>query len=375
MKKLQLSMTALFAWFLLAIFSSVPAAEVSELFTAAGNGDKQSVEKLLKAGADPDERVPSGATPLIYAAQQGHNIIVGLLIDSGAEVNASVSSNVAVIGGRTALHFAAQNGKNDVVNTLIADGAKVDVRDLAGFTPLILASMVSGDKATISALVSGGANIEARNTDSATALIAAAFKGNEKAFRALLDNGADINATTKYGITPLAMAARNGNKGFVVELIRRGADVNVPNANGDTALDDVTIMQFEKKALDKKSIKRFEAIRLLLLNAGATARRTGLKYGSEYVIGKPKNITSKSLTVVTKEGSRNFLIDSKTQLCANGKSTKDPEFLGNARTVAVLVGLNERVARSINGDGMTIRIQDSELIGEIAGCEKSQGNE
>ncbi|XP_013878458.1 ankyrin repeat domain-containing protein SOWAHC isoform X2 [Austrofundulus limnaeus] len=68
-------------------------------------------------------------TALHWAAKQGHQEVVEMMLRSGADVN--IRSN----GGYTALHLASIHGHQDVVRTLIASHhAKTNIRDYHGKT-------------------------------------------------------------------------------------------------------------------------------------------------------------------------------------------------------------------------------------------------
>jgi RNA polymerase sigma factor (sigma-70 family) len=59
-----------------------------DLYTAAGMGDLQTVEKLIQEGHDVNLKDrASGFTPLMYAASAGHVDAVKLLVEQGANVN------------------------------------------------------------------------------------------------------------------------------------------------------------------------------------------------------------------------------------------------------------------------------------------------
>jgi ankyrin repeat protein len=61
-------------------------------------------------------------TALHRAAERGREEVVGLLIEKGADVDATANN------GWTPLHMAAQSGKLSVVKRLVKAGAKVDAR-------------------------------------------------------------------------------------------------------------------------------------------------------------------------------------------------------------------------------------------------------
>ena len=60
---------------------------VSPLILAARNGHQDVVKLLLDKGAEPNMADQNGDTALGYAARGGHKDVVQLLFDRGAEPN------------------------------------------------------------------------------------------------------------------------------------------------------------------------------------------------------------------------------------------------------------------------------------------------
>ena len=73
------------------------------LSLAAINGNAAMIEKLLKAGADPNERQPNGETPLMFASRNGNVDAIKVLLDHKADVNAKEK-----LRGTTAIMWAAE---------------------------------------------------------------------------------------------------------------------------------------------------------------------------------------------------------------------------------------------------------------------------
>lgn len=83
-----------------------------------------------------------------------------------------------------------------------------------------------GDLKAVKALVSKGADVQARTNDSWTPLHFAAAQGHAKIVQFLLHNNASINAKTWNRETPLHLASANDRSRVVKILLENGADVN-----------------------------------------------------------------------------------------------------------------------------------------------------
>jgi len=108
--------------------------EDEKLFKAARTGDLKGARSALRQGANPTARAERGHTPLHAAALEGHAEVAGLLIDSGADVNARTSGTKS-----TPLHSAAGGGHAEVARLLLEHGADPGARTTEGNTPRTLA--------------------------------------------------------------------------------------------------------------------------------------------------------------------------------------------------------------------------------------------
>jgi ankyrin repeat protein len=166
------------------------------------------------------------------AAMRGDKPAVRALLRQKADVNAPQAD------GATALHWAVQANDLELADLLIRAGARVSTANVAGATPLLLAS-VAGNAAMIGRLLAAGADPNAPLTRSGdTALMMASRSGMVDAVRALLDRGAKVNDPETWGGTTALMWAVSARHPQVARLlIERGADVNarsyyVPSASG-----------------------------------------------------------------------------------------------------------------------------------------------
>ena len=102
----------------------------SELVDAVRKGNLAEGERLLTAGADPNQFDPEiGNVPLEWAALYGNVNVARVLVDHGAAVKK------AGRGGFTPLHSAAFLGKPEVVELLIERGADLQARGPDGSIP------------------------------------------------------------------------------------------------------------------------------------------------------------------------------------------------------------------------------------------------
>lgn len=100
------------------------------------------MKKLIERKVDINALNPeTGTSPLMLAAALGYHNMCNILIDSGAEINASDHN------GNTPLHLAAQ-GYGDqlpILETLMQHGADVNKTNEEGFTAAMIAKRMEND--------------------------------------------------------------------------------------------------------------------------------------------------------------------------------------------------------------------------------------
>ncbi|KAI8674488.1 hypothetical protein NCS57_00346700 [Fusarium keratoplasticum] len=195
------------------------------LLWAATNGHEAVVRLLLDRGAHTEAADKDGRTPLWRAATNGDVAVVRLLLDRGAHTEAANKD------GRTPLWRAATNGDVAVVRLLLDRGAHTEAADKEGRTPLWWAT-AKGLEAVVGLLHTGAADKEGW-----TPLWRAAGRGDKAVVGLLLDRGAHTEAADKvWGLTPLAQAAARGDKAVVRLLLDRGAHTEAADQGGRTPL-------------------------------------------------------------------------------------------------------------------------------------------
>ena len=188
---------------------------------ASENGHLRVVELLLSKGVESDMEDKNYHTPLMLAAQNGHNDVSMHLINHGADV-----CKIGGIFKRTALHHASRNGHLRVVELLLSKGVESDVEDKYSCTPLILAAQ-NGHNDVSMHLINHGADVSKIGVFRRSTLLRyASENGHLRVVELLLSKGAEIDVEDKYSRTPLMLAVKNGHNDVSMHLINHGADVS-----------------------------------------------------------------------------------------------------------------------------------------------------
>jgi len=170
-----------------------------------------------------------GRTPLMWAAESGHEGIVKLLLDR-KEVNPDSRDN----SDQTPLWRAAFGGHEGIVKLLLdRKDVNPDSRDQNDLTPLSGAAFGEHEGIVKLLLDRKEVNPDSRNKWEQTPLWRAAERGHERIVKLLLDRK-EVNPDSKDedGNTPLSSAASGGHEGIVKLLLDR-KEVNPDSRDND----------------------------------------------------------------------------------------------------------------------------------------------
>ncbi|RYH20125.1 ankyrin repeat domain-containing protein [archaeon] len=221
------------------------------LAVAADEYRKEAVEILLEAKADVNLRDKDGFVALHYAAIQGADDIIDLLVVAEADVLILHATT-----GESAAHFAAKRKHTKTVILLEHRGCPMDIQDVRFETPLSI-SLKLENFPLCDFLLTHQCNINVTNQILNTPLLLSAFDGCVGTSKYILEHGGDAAHRNMNGESVVMVAVRHGNTRLLAMLLAQttapiqaaaGAevgsvevhagkvDVNVRDTTGKTAL-------------------------------------------------------------------------------------------------------------------------------------------
>lgn len=140
----------------------------------------------------------------------------------------------------TDLMRAAENGNARAVRALLSKGADVNAKMSPGITALMLAAK-EGHLEVLKLLVDAGADVNAmfakHHVGVVTTLTYALGSHKKEVAEVLIDAGAEVNPAGITGLTPLMYAiGEDSDPDLIKTLLHKGADVNLRNRSGATAV-------------------------------------------------------------------------------------------------------------------------------------------
>jgi ankyrin repeat protein/nucleoside phosphorylase len=244
--------------------STLPVRDEGEGFSGshwiARFGLLPLLEQWIERKYESDQRDSSGRTPLSWAAGNGREATVKLLLETG-KVDVDSKDN----NGLTPLSWAAGNGQEAIAKLLLDSGnAYPDSRDNNGRTPLSLAAE-SGHEATVKMLLStGNVDVDWTDIDGRSALSLAAANGHDAIVKLLL--GTDKVDPTSISLSSKDSESNNSTDGTKKHRERLG----------------VTLSELTRRLHDGNNQTRLESAQALgrqspLTNSAIAALATSLQ--------------------------------------------------------------------------------------------------
>ncbi|MBI5541692.1 MAG: ankyrin repeat domain-containing protein [Bacteroidia bacterium] len=151
---------SLFLTIILTAFAICTFADelVDKYVTAAAKGEYSKVVSFVKKGVAIDGKNQARWTALAYACKYNHEDIAKYLVENGANVNETVNT------GSTPLAVALLAGNFGIADYLIQHKADINKPDMMGMSPLMWA-VKDGNLKIVTYLVEHGAKVNAVNSN------------------------------------------------------------------------------------------------------------------------------------------------------------------------------------------------------------------
>jgi ankyrin repeat protein len=186
----------------------------------------QSVDRLVRAGADVSSRNNTGDTPLHIAVSLQRIDVINILLGKGALIHARNSQGV------TPFQMALSISPSMVAALLTRD--RVAMSDDDGLSPLHIALEQRVPVQMVKAIIDRGGRVSAVNSSGRTPLRVALDMNNLEAAKLLADSGSDMFVQAADNKSPVSLALSNGEN--AVRALFAGNAVNVRDGTGNTAL-------------------------------------------------------------------------------------------------------------------------------------------
>lgn len=183
-----------------ALLRNVASNGKSALMVASKQGELAVAKRMVKLGANVNQRTQTGGTPFMFAVLGNHLALARWLHQSGADINAKGSN------GWSAATIAGAKGQTDMLRWLIEAGADINSPDVYRFTPLMRAVDNQHTDSVKILLQQGKASVKVKDESDNTALHFAVANQHSDVIKLLLHHGADPFQVNRDGISPADLA-------------------------------------------------------------------------------------------------------------------------------------------------------------------------
>ena len=259
---------------------------------------------------------------------------------------------------------AAEAGDTAAVQQLLQAGADLNGRDAQDRTPVMAAT--HGNRVdTVRALIKAGADINLRDNRSDNPFLYAGAEGLLEILRLTIDARADTRLTNRFGGTALIPAAERGHVDIVKELLTRtDVDVNHVNNLGWTALLEAIVLS--------DGGERHQQIVQLLVDHGADidiadkdgvtplqhARARGFTEIERILLAASEHRTSQAQNQQLIAAADRGDLKAVKQLLAQGADVRAQDDRGRTALIAAAYRNDLAVADALIQAGADVNVQD-----------------
>ncbi|XP_059178222.1 uncharacterized protein LOC131957434 [Physella acuta] len=196
---------------------------------------KKLISLLLEKGADPNIKDTRGRSLLFRSLEENHLNLANVLIEGNADVN---TANEV---GETPLNIAVNRNDTDMIKNLLRKGADVNLYG-GKFLPNPIRVAETGNVEMMKLFLQHKADVDV-TVDGVNALFISIEKNDTNMWELLVGNGAGLEAFNARGETVLMMAVKAGNIDLLRHLVQHGADVDCLNSRRVSALYEAVILR------------------------------------------------------------------------------------------------------------------------------------